>query len=268
MPFRLFFEEKPSHEESVTSPRKSFDYRRKKEGLPLEELTLPSPLILAIEPFFDLIKDAADATAPLEPNLPAYDPTPLQCHFGTNICVLFPAWWSGPRTAIQIEDLSFLGVTKIIFVGFAGSIHPSVANSTVVVPSNVVREDGTSYHYVSKNAPIGPSPASLALQEKILEESGIPFKIGPTWCTDAGYRETPSKIRRLSNQGVLAVEMEAGALFAVSAFRAIEAVAFYLVSDELFTLEWHQYWHEAVERSGKAFAKAIGSFIQLWDTEK
>ncbi|MHA2497509.1 MAG: nucleoside phosphorylase [Candidatus Hodarchaeales archaeon] len=264
MPFPLFFEEKPSREESVTSPSKTFDYRRKREGLPPAEIALPSPLILAIGSFFDLIKDAADATAPLDPNLPAYDPPPLQCHFGTQNCVLFPAWWSGSRTAIQIEDLCFFGVTKIIFVGFAGSIHPSVANSTVVVPNEVVREDGTSYHYAAKDAPIGPSPASLALQEKVLEESGIPFKIGPTWCTDAGYRETPSKIRRLSEQGVLAVEMEAGALFAVSAFRGIEAVAFYLVSDELFTLEWHQYWHEAVERSGKAFAKAIGNFIQLW----
>ncbi|MFW9916541.1 MAG: nucleoside phosphorylase [Candidatus Thorarchaeota archaeon] len=265
MPVPLFFEENPSREESVTSPRKTFDYRGRKEGLPPLKLTLPSPLILAIGPFFDLIKDAADTTAPLEPNLPPYDPAPLQCHFGAQICALFPAWWSGPRTAIQIEDLNFFGMNKIIFLGFAGSIHPSIAFSTVVVPNEVVREDGTSYHYAAKDAPIGPSPASLALQEKVLEESGISFKIGPTWCTDAGYRETPSKIRQLSSQGVLAVEMEAGALFAVSAFRDIEAVAFYLISDELFTLEWHQYWHEAVERSGKAFAKAVGNFIQIWE---
>lgn len=37
---------------------------------------------------------------------------------------------------------------------------------------------------------------------------------GTVWTTDAPYRETPDQLRKWADRGVLAVEMQAAALFA------------------------------------------------------
>ncbi|MGB5748539.1 MAG: purine-nucleoside phosphorylase, partial [Desulfobacterales bacterium] len=52
------------------------------------------------------------------------------------------------------------------------------------------------------------------------------------------YRETKEKVDYYQKQGVLAVEMEASALFSVAQFRQVELCAMLVVSDELSSLKW------------------------------
>jgi purine-nucleoside phosphorylase len=47
---------------------------------------------------------------------------------------------------------------------------------------------------------------------------------GSTWTTDAPYRETPAAIARAEELGVLAVEMEAAALYAYAEARGRDVV--------------------------------------------
>ncbi|MEN8258972.1 MAG: hypothetical protein ABFS09_14020, partial [Thermodesulfobacteriota bacterium] len=72
---------------------------------------------------------------------------------------------------------------------------------------------------------------------------------GPIWTTDAPYRELPSKIKQLIEQGIMAVDMEFSALCTVAAFRNIEFAAIMLVSDELYHATWQAGF------TGKRFKK-------------
>jgi purine-nucleoside phosphorylase len=66
----------------------------------------------------------------------------------------------------------------------------------------------------------------------------VPWQAGPVWSTDAFYRETRGLIRSCQAQGVLGIDLELAALFAVGRFRGIAIVALLVVSDELFTSTW------------------------------
>lgn len=67
----------------------------------------------------------------------------------------------------------------------------------------------------------GPPPVPLA---DGLELSGEPVLVGSTWTTDAPFRETEGSIRAAEAHGILAVEMEAAALYAYATARNRDVV--------------------------------------------
>jgi purine-nucleoside phosphorylase len=78
---------------------------------------------------------------------------------------------------------------------------------------------------------------------------------GTVWTTDAPYRETVRQVLAFQKQGVLAVEMELSALFAVACFRGIHLAAALAVSDELHDLKWrHGFTHERFRQTRKKLA--------------
>lgn len=76
-----------------------------------------------------------------------------------------------------------------------------------------------SYHYLPAGEPAEPTPGLLALAESQLAFEGVPYRRGTIWTTDAPYRETRTKVRRLAAEGVLGVEMETSAVYALARFR-------------------------------------------------
>jgi uridine phosphorylase len=79
-----------------------------------------------------------------------------------------------------------------------------------------VRDEGTSYHYLPPTT-FAEAPDKTLLnraEQAILGLAGISVYRGPTWTTDAPYRETEAAIASARDLGALAVEMEAAALFA------------------------------------------------------
>ena len=87
----------------------------------------------------------------------------------------------------------------------------------------------------------GYSPERAAnLVELIREacrEEGITAETGPVWTTDAPYREFVSKIVAYHHQGVLAVDMETSAMYALGLVREVDVCNLLVVSDELLH-EW------------------------------
>jgi purine-nucleoside phosphorylase len=71
-----------------------------------------------------------------------------------------------------------------------------------------------------------------------LTERGAAFQRGPTWTIDTRYRETVDEVRHYRREGVLTVEMEAAALFAVAVVRGVEAASVFVLSDLLGETEW------------------------------
>jgi uridine phosphorylase len=60
-----------------------------------------------------------------------------------------------------------------------------------------------------------------------------PVYTGATWTTDAPFRETEAAIERARSEGILAVEMEAAALYTFAAVRDSPVVCFAHVTNQM-----------------------------------
>jgi purine-nucleoside phosphorylase len=62
-------------------------------------------------------------------------------------------------------------------------------------------------------------PQLVATARRALEQAALPIFVGPSWTTDAPFRETAAAVAAARAKGVLAVEMEAAALYALARAR-------------------------------------------------
>ena len=127
------------------------------------------------------------------------------------------------------EQLFASGCRLLISVTSAGQITDNGSTPYFVLIDRALRDEGTSYHYLPPS--LFADAPDAALLDRIGEGvSGIPgvaVHRGATWTTDAPYRETEVAITSARQQGALAVEMEAAALyaFATAAHRTVACFA-------------------------------------------
>lgn len=112
------------------------------------------------------------------------------------------------------EQLAASGCELLISVTSAGAIVLAATPPFFVIIDRALRDEGTSLHYLP---PGRWSYAPATLIERLKGRLGSPEQpvvIGGTWTTDAPYRETEEAIARAEQYGLVAVEMEAAALYA------------------------------------------------------
>lgn len=147
--------------------------------------------------------------------------------------------FGAPSLVALAEELAAFGTKSILFFGYCGSLQHHVKAGDLIVPTEAVREEGTSYHYLQRGIPARADATVLTIITGHLAGCGVAFHKGTVWTTDAIYRETNHKVARFRTQGVLAVEMELSALFAFGAATGIATGALLVVSDELTERVWH-----------------------------
>jgi uridine phosphorylase len=126
-----------------------------------------------------------------------------------------------PGAVAQLEVLAELGVRRCISIGTAGGFQTDQNPGDVVLLSEGVRDEGTSYHYLPAGALAVPDPALTARLGDALSAARLSYTPGPTVTTDAPYRTTPEEIRLHRAHGARSVEMEAAALFALGQVRSL-----------------------------------------------
>ena len=82
-----------------------------------------------------------------------------------------------------------------------------------VIIDRALRDEGTSYHYASPELFAEADPHIVAAVADGLKEAGLRAFVGPSWTTDAPFRETAGAVEAARAKGILAVEMEAAALY-------------------------------------------------------
>jgi uridine phosphorylase len=173
-----------------------------------------------------------------------------------------------PMAVMLLEQLIALGARYFLYLGFCGALAPAYGIGDYFVPTQAMREEGTSYHYL----PADVVPASSARLNAILlrhaAARGMALRQGAIWTTDAPYRETAQKIRHFQTLGVHAVDMEMAALFAVAQYRQCEAAALLLVSDECYHPTWRPGFGAARLRQAcqEAVALCIAAAASMAET--
>ena len=144
-----------------------------------------------------------------------------------------------PQGVIVMEKLIALGAKRIWVLGWCGSLQPYLLIGDLIIPTTSLSEEGTSHHYPVNRKRRRTSPLLNKRLEDALLKANLPFRKGPVWTTDAIYRETEKKVVAYGKRGLLAVEMEMSALINLALYRSVELAGLLIVSDELFSLEWH-----------------------------
>jgi uridine phosphorylase len=164
-----------------------------------------------------------------------------------------------PAATVVLEELIALGARRFISIGLAGALTRDLSIGDVVICTEAVRDEGVSHHYLPPGRIVTPSHALTAELELTLGRVGLAFTSGSTWTIDTPYRETVSEVRHYQAQGVLTVEMEAAALFAVATHRGIDVAAAFVISDLLGDDEWHGQFHDARDNLGRLYRAALGT---------
>lgn len=131
------------------------------------------------------------------------------------------------------EELFTSGCELLISITSAGQIISLDHPPYVVLIEKALRDEGTSYHYLP------PSTFSYLHSElrktiySAWDNSHVPLYIGASWTTDAPFRETEEMITACRKKGILTVEMEAAALYALAEVKQYKIICFAHVTNQM-----------------------------------
>jgi uridine phosphorylase len=118
-----------------------------------------------------------------------------------------------PFAVLIAEELFASGCRLLLSVTSAGQITPAGSPPYFVIIERALRDEGTSYHYAPPAEYAQADPRLVAAAAEALMGQGQQVIVGSSWTTDAPFRETAEAIEAARSKGILAVEMEAAALY-------------------------------------------------------
>jgi uridine phosphorylase len=126
----------------------------------------------------------------------------------------------GASFAVLLAEQMFVsGCRFLMSITSAGQIVAQGPPPYFVVIDRALRDEGTSYHYLPPGEFSEADPTLVEVAMGALRERQPPVYRGAVWTTDAPFRETAGAIERRRESGILAVEMEAAALYAFAQAR-------------------------------------------------
>jgi uridine phosphorylase len=144
----------------------------------------------------------------------------------------------GASFAVLIaEQLFASGCRLLISVTSAGRLAELRLPPYFILIERALRDEGTSYHYLPPAEFSAADPKLLDAVRGAFAHLPIPVEVGATWTTDAPFRETPETIGVMKAKGLLAVEMEAAALYAFSEARRKPILCFAHVTNQMALIE-------------------------------
>jgi uridine phosphorylase len=138
-----------------------------------------------------------------------------------------------PSATIAAEELHAVGVETLIRVGTTGALQSGIEIGDMVVATGAAKDEGTTRRYESVTLPAVPDYDVLTALVDSAEANDEDVHVGPVATDDAFYAETDEYIENWEAAGVLAVEMEAAALFTLARRKGMRAGAICTVDGNL-----------------------------------
>jgi uridine phosphorylase len=142
-----------------------------------------------------------------------------------------------PFAVLVAEQLFAAGCRLLVSVTSAGRLAELRPPPYFVLIERALRDEGTSYHYLPPTEFSHADPKLLEAMIGAFAGVRVPVERGATWTTDAPFRETQESIDAMTAKGLLAVEMEAAALYAFAAARGKPVLCFAHVTNQMALIE-------------------------------
>lgn len=138
-----------------------------------------------------------------------------------------------PSAAIAVEELHAVGVETIIRPGTTGALQADIEVGDMIVATAAGKDEGTSKRYESETLPAVPDYGVLSTLVDAATTHTEAVHIGPIVTDDAFYAETDEYVNEWEAAGMLAVEMEAAAVFTLARRNGMRAGAICTVDGNL-----------------------------------
>jgi uridine phosphorylase len=144
-----------------------------------------------------------------------------------------------PFAVLVAEQMFASGCRFLLSLTSAGRVAAELPEQAFfVVIEKALRDEGTSYHYIPVDQRFAYAQPGLAdLAADALATTGLPVLRGAVWTTDAPFRETAEAIGAAAEDNVLAVEMEASALYAFAQARRVPVICLAHVTNNMAQAE-------------------------------
>lgn len=196
---------------SVFRPSALLRDARRQKGLP----SVNVPPVCILDPDGDIVRGLQTSGL-----TEAFDPWP--CYHtrldtfrlaGRTVGILGCAV-GAPFAVLVAEELFACGCRFLLSLTSAGQIAASGPPPYFVIIDRALRDEGTSYHYAPEGDFAAADPRLVSRAVAALAAHHQPVFVGPSWTTDAPFRETAQAIEAARARDIVAVEMEAAALYA------------------------------------------------------
>lgn len=215
---------------SEFTPESLLREARRQKGL--DEALIPEVCVL--DPDGDIVRHLqATARARRDPAWACYHSELYRFeeggrHYGIVGCAV------GASYAVLVAEQMFAsGCRLLVSITSSGQITSLRPPPYFILIERALRDEGTSYHYLPPSEYSYADARLVDLVSKGLSGVGEPVERGATWTTDAPFRETAAAIEAARERGILAVEMEAAALYAFAKARRRPVLCFAHVTNQM-----------------------------------
>jgi uridine phosphorylase len=244
---------------SVFEPGNLLREARRQRGLP-EALV---PEVCVLDPDGDILRNLRrNGQARLSPGWACYHTELYEFdHDGARFGIIGCA--VGASFAVLLAEQLFVsGCRFLISVTSAGQIVPQGPPPYFVLIDRALRDEGTSYHYLPPAEYCEADPALLDRAMGELVKSGERVHQGAAWTTDAPFRETEAAIEECRARNILAVEMEAAALYAFARARNRPVLCFAHVTNQMAVSTGD--FEKGEEDGASASLRVIAATARAW----
>lgn len=229
-------ENKHQNEPPVFKPENLLREARRQRGLP----SLPVPEICILDPDGDIVRALrSDGRGVPFLGWACYHTDMLSFDLSGE-CVGIVGCAVGASFAVLVAEQMFAsGCRLLLSVTSAGRIAPDLPEQAFfVLIEKALRDEGTSYHYATAGQRFAHAdPMLVAVAARALAAAGPTVLRGATWTTDAPFRETAKAIVAAAAEGMLAVEMEAAALYAFAHAKGVPVLCLAHVTNNMAQVE-------------------------------
>ena len=221
-------------EPSVFLPENLLREARRQLNLPVGKV----PPVCVLDPDGDIVRQLQRSErATRSPSWACYHTDLWETEIGGMSFGVVGCAVGAPFAVLIAEQLFASGCELLIDITSAGQIAPDLSLPCVILIDRTLRGEGTSGAYLPDAQFARGDPDVLARAAIGLAQAAVPFVRGATWTTDAPYRETASALALAAAAGILAVEMEAAALYAFAIARRRSVVCIALVTNQMAQVE-------------------------------
>jgi len=178
--------------------------------------------------------------------------------FGIQKCIIGPS-----SASINLEELCAMGFKKFISIGSAGALKTpknDLSTGDIVHGISAICDENISHQYGN---PEGKRIDNTSALQRKFTSINPQIKTAISWTTDAPFMETSEKFTEFTTMGATIVEMEMASLLSVAAFRHVEMLNLFAISDLLYIDRWKPgFSSEAYFNGKKKLSKLLMDFLK------
>ncbi len=220
------------HHASLFDPSALIREARRQKGLPPCDV----PAFCVLDPDGDLSRYLRDSGVPINDCWACYHTEMRNLRLGDESVGVVGCAVGAPFAVLVAEQLFASGCEFLVSITSAGQLAKHKPPPYFQLIDYCLRDEGTSYHYLPPSEFVSLRSDLGCLAEAVMDATPDLIR-GGTWTTDAPYRETAEATKNITEAGLLAVEMEASALYAFAQVAKKDILCFAHITNQMATTE-------------------------------